>query len=109
MNRELYPGQAYFHQVNSNIRRSEENWSGKMDSNDNPRTIADPIEDWRHKSIGEWFFMDSPECTSRFAVMERTESGYTLVCSTPWHYDQARQNMIDIALRHNEALPRALR
>jgi hypothetical protein len=71
--------------------------------------------DWHTLPVGAWFFEDSPNCANRYSVQERTDSGCTLVCSTPWHHPKAEQSMQAIADLHNahdrelDALRQALR
>jgi hypothetical protein len=65
----------------------------------------EPAEpEWRKLPIGAWFFDDSPSCTSRYSVQERTSGGCHIVCSTPYHYPQAKKNMEEIAGLHNEGV-----
>jgi hypothetical protein len=54
--------------------------------------------------VGYWFFEDCVGCERRFHVMERTYSGSTIVCSTPWHHEAAKEDMKLIAKLHNEHL-----
>jgi len=59
-------------------------------------------EDWKNLPIGAWFFCDSPNCTDRYSVQERTSGGYSIVCSTPFHHEPAKRDMKEIAKRHNQ-------
>lgn len=61
-------------------------------------------QEWRNLPIGHWFFSDSPICANRYSVMERTDSGCTAVCSSPWHHQGAAQDLREIARLHNESL-----
>ncbi|MCU1301988.1 MAG: hypothetical protein JWQ87_2272 [Candidatus Sulfotelmatobacter sp.] len=51
---------------------------------------------------GQWFLLESPECTSRFSVQEKTNSGCRIVCSTPFIHDRAKSQLEEIVKSHNE-------
>lgn len=59
--------------------------------------------EYQHVPIGQWFFVDIPECRDRYNVVERTESGCIAVCSSPWHHDKSKADLIEIVRLHNHA------
>lgn len=70
-----------------------------------PQPVAgEGPQQWRQLPVGYWFFLDSPVCTNRYSVQERTDSGCILVCSTQWHHDGAKTDMQRIADLHNSRL-----
>src|SRR5258708_19898982 len=70
---------------------------------DSPRSKQESAaKDWHDLALGTWFFHDSPGSLERYSVQERTDGGCSIVCSTPYHYPRAKQNMEEIAKRHNE-------
>jgi hypothetical protein len=58
-------------------------------------------EQWTKLPVGTWFFSDDPSCCEQYSVQERTVGGSKLVCSTPWHHDNAKRCMQLIADTHN--------
>lgn len=69
-----------------------------------PQPATEPDERWRKLAQGKWFFVDSPNCLERYSVQRRTAGGCSIVCSTPYHHDGAKRDMIEIARAHNAAL-----
>lgn len=57
--------------------------------------------DYQNVPVGAWFFQESRDCEHAYSVMERTESGCTLVCSTPYIHDSAKHQMQLIAFLYN--------
>src|SRR5258708_38174861 len=72
---------------------------------DSPRSKQESAaKDWHDLALGTWFFHDSPGSLERYSVQERTDGGCSIVCSTPYHYERAADNMKEIARLHNAAV-----
>lgn len=69
---------------------------------DNPSTPPENM--WEPLPVGSWFFLDSPECTHRYSVQERTHGGCSIVCSTPYIHTLAKRQLQEIAAAHNDSI-----
>lgn len=58
---------------------------------------------WQDLPAGAWFFCDSPSCTDRYSVQERTSGGCSIVCGTPYTHEGAKRDMLEIVRLHEEA------
>lgn len=61
-------------------------------------------EPWKLLDTGMWFFLDSPDCTNSYSVQEKTRGGFSLVCSTCYRNERAKQQMLEIVAAHNSKL-----
>jgi hypothetical protein len=64
-------------------------------------------KEWEHLPVGAWFFCNTPSCTFPYTVMERTDSGCTQVCGSPWTAPWAVEQMKEIAASHNQLMNHA--
>lgn len=71
---------------------------------DNDADTVPVGDDWKSLPIGAWFFHDSPVCSERYSVQERTDGGCSIVCSTPYVHKNAEKDMREIAEAHNRAM-----
>jgi hypothetical protein len=60
--------------------------------------------DYKLLPVGAWFLEVSEDCLDKYSVQERTSGGYTIVCSTPYHNDRAREQLEEIVDSHNTKL-----